>query len=162
MAPDGPVSPGGADYRRRHLVPRSGGAVTAAAARLDPYGPCDCVAAAVVVAVCCAGAGFVAAVVGSRIHCIVLVVGMCLVLVVAVVGLLIVVVVVGLVDLVGCFAAVGLDSIAGLGSTLYWTAAVVDCWRDDEAAEAEAHVEQRHSPDPAAAAGSAVAAGALI
>lgn len=119
MEPDGPVSPGGADYRRPHLVPRSGGAVTAAAVRLDPCGPCDCVAAAVVVAVCCAGAGFVAAVAGSRIHCIALVVGMCLVLVVAVVGLLIVVVV-DLVGLVGCFAAVGLDSIAGLGSTLFF------------------------------------------
>ena len=118
MAPDGPVSPGGADYRRLHLVPRSGGAVTAAAVRLDPCGSCDCVAAAVV-AVCCVGAGFVAAVVGSRIHCIALIVGMCLVLVVAVVGLLIVVVVVGLVGLVGCFAAVGLDSTADLGSTLF-------------------------------------------
>lgn len=118
MAPDGPVNPGGADYRHLHLVPRSGGAVTAAAARLDPCGSCDCVAAAVV-AVCCAGAGFVAAVVGSRIHCIALIVGMCLVLVVAVVGLLIVVVV-GLVGLVGCFAAVGLDSTAGLGSTLFF------------------------------------------
>ena len=91
VAPDGPVSPGGANYRRPHLVPHSGGAVTAAADRLDPCGPCDCVAAAVV-AVCCADAGFVA-VVGNRIHCIALIVGMCLVLAVAVVGLLILVVV---------------------------------------------------------------------
>ena len=118
MAPDGPVSPGGANYRRPHLVPHSGGAVTAAADRLDPCGPCDCVAA-VVVAVCCADAGFVA-VVGNRIHCIALIVGMCLVLAVAVVGLLIVVVVVDPVGLVGCFAAVGLDSTAGLGSTLFY------------------------------------------